>query len=91
MRSLFIFMRKPWKCLVWKVDGGFNGGTVCRRRPYNRVNLGVWFTLCYLIKDLSTLSTLQMVIRIFPCTRGREGGKKLKGRGMIEEDKGTFS
>ena len=32
-----------------------------------------------------------MVIRIFPCMRGREGGKKLKGRGMIEEDKGTFS
>ena len=24
--------------------GGFNGDTVCRRRPYNRVILGVWFT-----------------------------------------------
>ena len=48
MRSLFIFTRKPWKSLVWKVDGGFNGGTVCRRRPYNRVNLGVWFTTLFL-------------------------------------------
>ena len=23
MRFLFIFTRKPWKCLVWKVDGGY--------------------------------------------------------------------
>ena len=32
MRLLFIFMQNPWQCLVWWVDGGFNGGTVCRRR-----------------------------------------------------------
>ena len=28
-----MFMQNPWQCLVWWVDGGFNGGTVCRRRP----------------------------------------------------------
>jgi len=48
MRSLFTFTRKPWKSLVWWVDGGFNGGTVCRRWPYNRVILGVWFTTLFL-------------------------------------------
>ena len=26
------------------MDGGSNGGTVCKRRPYSRVILGVWFT-----------------------------------------------
>ena len=26
------------------MNGGFNGGTICLRRPYNRVNYGVWFT-----------------------------------------------
>jgi len=32
------------------VDGGSNGGTVCQRRPYNRVILGVWFTTPYMRK-----------------------------------------
>ena len=35
MRLLFTFMQNPWQGLVWWVDGG----TVCRRRPYNRENL----------------------------------------------------
>ena len=58
MRILFIFTRNPWKSLVWKVDGGFNGGTVCRRRPDNRVNLGVWFTKLYLVRKIFVYSCL---------------------------------
>ena len=58
-----MFMQNPWQCLVWWVDGGFNGDTVCRRRPYNRVILGVWFTtllyiICEHLHDLYTLSSL---------------------------------
>ena len=34
-----MFMQNPWQWLVWGGDGGFNGDTVCRRRPYNRGNL----------------------------------------------------
>ena len=34
------------------MDGGFNGDTVCRRRPYNRVILGVWFTKIYPGEDI---------------------------------------
>ena len=29
------------------MDGGSNGGTVCQRRPHNRVILGVWFTILF--------------------------------------------
>ena len=28
--------------------GKWYGGTVCQRRPYNRVILGVWFTNIYI-------------------------------------------
>ena len=28
MRLLFMFMQNPWQCLVWWVDGGFNGDTL---------------------------------------------------------------
>ena len=26
------------------MNGGSSGGTICQRRPYNRVDYGVWFT-----------------------------------------------
>ena len=32
-------MQNPWQGLVWWVDGGLNGNTVFRIRPYNRGNL----------------------------------------------------
>ena len=31
------------------MDGGFNGDTVFQRRPYNRVILGVWFTIIHMM------------------------------------------
>ena len=39
MRFLFILRESLEKVWFGKMDGGFNGDTVCRRRPYNRVNL----------------------------------------------------
>ena len=40
-------------------DNFFNGGTVCRRRPDNRVNLGVWFTKLYLVRKIFVYSCLR--------------------------------
>ena len=30
--NIVCFTRRPWKCLVWKVDGGSGGGTICQRQ-----------------------------------------------------------
>ena len=45
------------------MDGGFNGDTVCRRRPYNRVTLGVWFTILYMIYRCKR----EYGIKVSPC------------------------
>ena len=37
------------------MDGGFKGGIVCQRRPYNREILGVWFTEIYIQDELKEI------------------------------------
>ena len=39
------FYAETLKCLVWKMNGGSDRGTICQRRPYNRVDYGIWFTV----------------------------------------------
>ena len=42
------------------MDRGFNEGTVCQRRPYNRLIIGVWFTIIFLL--LSIVSTTSQIM-----------------------------
>ena len=44
------------------MNRGFNGGTICQRRPYNRVNWGVWFTIVH-VKSINS-QKISLVIQI---------------------------
>ena len=50
MRVLFISVYTDLQMLGLEMDGGVSdggGGINCRRRHCNRVDYGIWFTICY--------------------------------------------
>ena len=39
------FYAETLKMFGLEMNGGSSGGTICQRRPYNKVDYGIWFTV----------------------------------------------
>ena len=57
------------------MNGGSNGGTICQRRPYNRVDYGIWFTILVIAGQKAVPNWLSFFEKT-PGSPGSKIGKK---------------